>query len=439
GHVTYGRVLRDWLTFCDERGVSVFGVREQLKAVLSAYAAHRASGPEKTRFAATTWNQHMSVLSSFYAWAQAEGHGGAVPFSYAQARAHYNGQTRVVRANLAMRRVPRPHVSIKYLEAGFAAMFLSALAGLTPDGSADTGYRGRELTRNTAVASLALASGLRRQEFSYLLSFEVPACPPASHPDGLPILLAVPEGITKGRKFRTTWVDAGTLATVHGYLALDRAASTLGSTWRPPASWGEPLMVTEAGPDGGRVNGRKVKWAALLPAQRRRLVDERGGSCLLAVRGDGGPFTAWDTVFTRASERIRSCFEPRFPHVFCHKLRHSFAMATLEKLVAGFYAQVAGLAITGGDAGPDAALALYLAKSDPLMVLRDLLGHSSALTTEAYLRRLDTTRIYRDAYEQALAGAPAAERKAAGAEATAEFTDDTDPDVDGPGPQPGGR
>ena len=64
------------------------------------------------------------------------------------------------------------------------------------------------------------------------------------------------------------------------------------------------------------------------------------------------------------------------------------AMATMERLVGGFYVQTAQLtAATGAGAGPDAALALYLAKSDPLMVLRDLLGHSSALTTEAYLRQ----------------------------------------------------
>lgn len=35
------------------------------------------------------------------------------------------------------------------------------------------------------------------------------------------------------------------------------------------------------------------------------------------------------------------------------------------------------------------------------MILRDLLGHTSTLTTEVYLRRLDTTRIYREAYERA--------------------------------------
>ncbi len=57
----------------------------------------------------------------------------------------------------------------------------------------------------------------------------------------------------------------------------------------------------------------------------------------------------------------------------------------------------------------------YLAKADPLLVLRDLLGHSTVLTTEKYLRRLDTTRIYRQAYEGAgaAAGDPGAEREAA--------------------------
>ncbi len=124
------------------------------------------------------------------------------------------------------------------------------------------------------------------------------------------------------------------------------------------------------------------------------------------------------------------------------------AMATLERLVGGFYVQAARLAAaTGGGtgtdaaAGPDAALALYLAKSDPLMVLRDLLGHSSALTTEAYLRRLDMTRIYADAYEQAANGASAGARAAAAREAGTEFdtgTDDPGDTVAGTGDAVGG-
>lgn len=73
-------------------------------------------------------------------------------------------------------------------------------------------------------------------------------------------------------------------------------------------------------------------------------------------------------------------------------------MSTLEWLVSGHYRQAARLV---ADTDGDAALALYLTKADPLLVLRDLLGHSSVVTTEKYLRRLDTAHVYREAYEAA--------------------------------------
>ena len=315
----YGRALRDWMTFLAALGVALFDTRDELKQALGAYAAHRASGPVEARWAATTWNQNISILSVFYQWAVAEGLAGAVPFTYALAISRYGDQVR--QANLARRRAPKPHVTIKYLEADFAALFLSALAGLRPDGTPDAGYGGRELARNAAMAGLALATGLRRREFTFLLVFEVPPAPPASHPPGLPVLFPVPSSLAKGGKYRTTWIDAATLHAVHGYIGLDRAASTAGSGWSPARS-GEPLLVTDPGPDGGRVNGRRVKWASLSAAERLRLVAPGGGSCLLAVRADGGPFTAWESVFTRASQRIRARFEPRFPLVHPHRLRH---------------------------------------------------------------------------------------------------------------------
>ena len=212
----YGRVLRDWAAFLSGHGIAVLGSREELKRALGAYAVHRASGPAGARFAASTWNQHIGVLSSFYQWAVAEGHAGAVPFSYAQARSRYGEQVRLVQANLARRPAPKPHVTIKYLEADFAALFLNALAGLTPDGTPDSGYRGRELARNAAVARLVLATGLRRREFSFLLVFEIPPAPPASHPAGLPVLFGVPAALAKGGKYRATWIDAGALHQVHG-------------------------------------------------------------------------------------------------------------------------------------------------------------------------------------------------------------------------------
>jgi integrase len=225
----YARALRDWMTFLLTLGIAVFDTRDQLRRALGAYAAHRASGPAKARFAPSTWNQHISILSVFYQWAVAEGHASAVPFTFAQALSRYGDQVRVAQANLARRRAPKPHVTIKYLEADFVALFLSALAGLMPDGTPDAGYRGRELARNAAMAGLALATGLRRREFTFLLVFEVPPAPPAAHPPGLPVLFPVPASLAKGGKYRTTWIDPDTLHAVHGYIALDRAAGTAGS------------------------------------------------------------------------------------------------------------------------------------------------------------------------------------------------------------------
>src|SRR6266702_4680503 len=365
----YARAVREWIEFLGLHGVGVFGSREQLKAALSRYAEHRAAGPARQRFSATTWGRHMSILSLFYRWAMDEGHAQAEPFTYRTARALFAGTGREVKVNLAVRRTPRPHVTIRYLEPDFTAMFLAGLRGLTADGTADAGYHGRELARNAAVGGLALATGLRLREFTYLLSYEIPAMPP--RPTAMPVPFPVPAAIAKGRKFRTTWISYEALAGVRQYLELDRAVA----------------------PDGG--------------------------SCLLAVKNGGGPFTAWPAVFERTSDRIRARSEPRFPHVFPHRLRHTFSMRTLEYLVSGHYRQAAKL-VTDADA--DAALVFYLSKADPLLVLRDLLGHSSVLTTEKYIKRLDTTRMYREAYEHAgLAGGAAAER-----EASAEFGRDAE-------------
>ncbi|MGH3409183.1 MAG: tyrosine-type recombinase/integrase [Streptosporangiaceae bacterium] len=425
--LAYARIVRDWIDFLAGRDVGVFDCREVLKSALSGYAEYRAAGPVERRLAASTWNQHVSVLGSFYRWAVAGGQAQAEPFTYRAARGMHAaaGQGREARVNAATRRRPKPHVTIRYLEPDFTRLFLDALAGLDPDGRADAGFAGRELARNHAVGQLAVATGLRLQEFTFLLAYEIPPLPRVR--TGAPVAFPVPSGVTKGRKFRTTWISYEALATVHQYLALDRAATADSSAWSPPRAWGEALPVTDPDAAGGRISGARRRWDTLTPAERRRLVAPGGGSCLVAVRAGGGPFTAWASVFERTADRIRACFEPRFPHVNPHRTRHTFAMRTLEYLVSGYYRQAAVLAAATGDAsGPDAALALYLSRADPLLVLRDLLGHSSVLTTEKYLSRLDTTRIFRDACERSGLGAAPAEDAAAGREAAAEFEGDDD-------------
>jgi site-specific recombinase XerC len=267
---TYARIVKEWMEFLADRGVGVFASRERLRVALSGYAEHRATGPVGRRFAASTWNQHMSVLASFYRWAMAEGHALAEPFSYRTAQTVFAGIARTVRVNQASRRRPKPHVTVRYLEPDFTAMFLNGLAGLGPDGAVDRLFHGRELARNACVGGLAVATGLRLQEFTYLLACEVPGLP--RWRTAVPIAFPVPAGVTKGRKFRTTWISYDALAAVRQYLQLDRAATVEGSAWSPPPAWGEPLLVTDADERGGRINGVRCRWETLTPSDRRRLV-----------------------------------------------------------------------------------------------------------------------------------------------------------------------
>ena len=64
-------------------------------------------------------------------------------------------------------------------------------------------------------------------------------------------------------------------------------------------------------------------------------------------------------------------------------------MRTLEYLVTGHYRRAAKLV---RDTDADAALVFYLTKADPLLVLRNLLGHSSVWRPETHSKRLHTTR-----------------------------------------------
>ena len=175
----YARAVKEWAEFLAGHGVGLFDSRERLKSGLSRYAEHRAAGPVTARFAATTWGQHMSILSLFYRWAIAEGYAAAEPFTYRSARALFAGTGRGIRVNLAVRRTPKPHVTIKYLEPDFTELFRKGLRGLAPDGSRDSGFAGRELARNAAIGDLALSTGLRLAEFTHLLPWEIPVLPPS--------------------------------------------------------------------------------------------------------------------------------------------------------------------------------------------------------------------------------------------------------------------
>ncbi|GGZ63754.1 integrase [Streptomyces rubiginosohelvolus] len=404
------------MTFLKDRRVHLFSSRDDLRAALSVYAEYRLAGPLKARWDHTTWNLHMGILSGFYTWAQGEGLAPAVPFTYRMGKRMAHGVMVDVEINQAKLRQPRPHTTIKYLEWDFAELFVRALAGLGPDGEPDMRFRRvREGARNAAMGKLVISSGLRSQEFTHLTIYEVPPLP--RHPTSIPVQFPLAHAITKGEKARTSWVHYDVLAEMHQYIELDRAASAEGYTWSPPSKLGPPLLVEEPDWEGATLNGKRRPWRHLRPKDRLRLVTPEGQSPLVGLQSTGKPFVDWATVFRRTSARIRERYEPRFPTVAPHRLRHTMAMRTLEQLTAGYYQRAAALV---KDTADDAALALYLRKHEPMLILRDLLGHTSVTSTELYIARLDVTRIYREAYKDTAVGPD----PAAAVETDAEFADE---------------
>jgi hypothetical protein len=142
--------------------------------------------------------------------------------------------------------------------------------------------------------AFVLAGLLRtdRHQHRCLLTYEIPELPP--EPAAIPVPFPVLTGITKGRKFRTTWMSYEALAAVHHYLKLDRAATVDGSTWLPPRRWGEPLRVTDPTAGGGEINGVRRRWETLTSGERRRLIAPDGGSSVSTSTRSaaGGPGTA---------------------------------------------------------------------------------------------------------------------------------------------------
>ena len=257
------------------------------------------------------------------------------------------------------------------------------MLGLRPDGTPCQHFGGRNGARNAAFADLLWGSGVRVQEASHLLVFELPELPVGS-----PVFVdfPLPPSICKGRVGRTAWLPLGVLRRLHRYVTFERGVIAARSRWYPR----DPIMVTDVGVKGGRVEGKRVRWGQLGPADRRRLVMEDGGSPLLMLTSRGSPMTDWEEVFTAARVRCAS-FDSSFPaNVHPHMLRHSFAVHAL----AWLQREAARIAIKNLKAGDTGILAQYQKTLDPLIALRDLLGHSSVSTTQVYLQLKDASRLW---------------------------------------------
>ncbi len=367
----------EWARFLQERGVvPLAATADEVAAFYSAQRLDRGG----VGVGRATWNRKVAALESFYRWAIDRGLITSSPFAYREAWARGgDGVVRSVRRNLAKERAGRPHATLRWLESDRLAFFLTVgLGGLLPDGREDPAFGGRNAARNRAFGELLATSGLRAQEASFLLVHELPA---AAGPRDRLVALKVPAAIAKGGVPRRTIVSTAALRMIESYVRLERSAGR--RTWSPSGA----LRVDDATADGGRVEGRLVRWTTVDVHARARLVED-GVAVTWASSGAGGPMVDWSDVFDRATERCRM-FDPGFPRVTPHTLRHTFAVHTLRRLVSQTVRRV-----REHEADPALdILAGYWRVHDPLLALRDLLGHASVTTTQVYLHAIDPTRL----------------------------------------------
>jgi hypothetical protein len=196
---SYAQAMRSWLEFLASRSMHPFAERADLRAALGAFAEYRLAGPVEARWDGATWNHRVNVMSRFCSWAVDNDHCTKVPFTYAMGT-RYSREAGAIEArrNTATVRRAKPHVTMKYVEPEFRDTFLRALAGLDPDGVPDDSFRGRELARNAAVGGLVTAAGLRAQEFTYLLTYELPSLPARRTP--VPVWFPLAESTAKGQR-----------------------------------------------------------------------------------------------------------------------------------------------------------------------------------------------------------------------------------------------
>jgi site-specific recombinase XerD len=367
----------EWARFVRARG------SDPLSATpddVAAFFAVQRLDPSGASVEPATWNRKVAALENFYRWAVDRGLMSASPFVYREAWARGgDGVVRAMRRNLAKERSGRRHATLRWLEQDRLAFFLSiGLGGLLPNGSEDPTFMGHHAARNRAFGELLAASGLRAQEGSLLLVHELPT---ADGPGDRLVALNVPGVVAKGGVARRTIVSIAALRMIASYVRLERSQAS--GRWSPERA----LEVRDATADGGLVNGRAVRWTGVDAQARVRLV-ESGVAMAWPLSSTGGPMTDWSDVFARATERCRT-FQSDFPRVTPHTLRHTFAVHTLHRLVRQTVKRVREHA---GDPALD-VLAGYWRVHDPLLALRDLLGHASIATTQVYLQAIDPTRM----------------------------------------------
>jgi site-specific recombinase XerD len=358
-----GISINDWL---EENGEPKVDLTDATRADLKAYAARRAEA-----IAQTSLQTEVSCIANFYRYATASGWIDADPIP------RWNG-----RITLIPRGVRRNRVS-KFLNPAQTSHFLRV--GLRGDGAPQgTGPAFPE--RDYCYGLLLATTGLRREEAGLLLDHEVPA-PADMAADGVHAF----ERTGKGGVTRFVYITTEAAQAINLYRHTERATKVRAAQplLRRKRRDGKLLVTdgyaTHRGKPALIVDGKKRLLTNFNDEDRARAVrilDDGTIEPLALFLAQGGlPPTIkyWDELFSDARDRVHDSGHADRPpaHVTVgpHTMRHTFAVRML-----------AGLMHQGRDTTGDA----YEFLANPVLTVKELLGHASVETTHRYLYAAET-------------------------------------------------
>jgi len=383
----YGYDVMLWVRFLEQARSK--GVWAAERDDVTAFHRTRRREEAGARISAASWNRSVAALEKLYRWAEAEGVVAASPFSHRHVwrRGHASRRIQVVARNESYERAAK-RSDVRFVSLDDYRVFRDVgLRGLASNGGARTGARDRNVARNTLFAELLVTTGLRLEEASFLLAFEL---------DGLSKTAScsrqtwfkLPSALTKGDRGRSVLLPRRLLQQITAYIAVERTLAI--AKFQSRSGWREidrPILIHRPIPGAvalSLANGGTALIGAVSPEERGRLVicgddgsPAEPAALWLTEIGQPVQPNSWEVLFARAGRR---CADAGCPlRISPHQLRHSFAVHMLAMLIQQRLRDAAGEKTETTMEGYRRLL------GDPLQQVQRLLGHASLTTTTIYL------------------------------------------------------
>jgi hypothetical protein len=379
----YASDLCSWIDYlCNVRGYHphedhrdpVFQATEQ---DFAAYWRRRQYGEPSHRLSSDGWKNARKSIKRFYEHAQ-RAYFHPPPFNIRtfQSPEGWRG-TKI--EGYAPRRHNTGSAGVPLTPAWADQLLLGALR-LTLDG-AQKAFAGAD--RDHALISLALATGMRRQNLVHVTTYEIP---PVAE---LPLTVTqVADLITKNGAGGDALTFTHRLPAVHGYMGGARREDANRRPYRPQ----RPLHLISA--DRRRFSFRDPhvepqavhtrSWAEADAQLRRRLVNPDGTSPVLFLNTLTGAPLAYNSaqhVVPDAAAHVRQHINPDFPADFrLHDLRHTYAV----HLTVAIYRDVLRDTLRANARPSDSWVVDHIAQAVELT--KTSLGHASSSSTNLYIQ-----------------------------------------------------